>query len=59
MRTIRATAKRYGVTHILLIGDPDRPLRPALKDIDRMPWYELVTQGKALGQIVRVYRIVG
>ena len=57
--TIRATAKRYGVTHILLIGDPDRPLRPALKDIDRMPWYELVTQGKALGQIVRVYRIVG
>jgi hypothetical protein len=57
--TIRATAKRYGVTHILLIGDPDRPMRPALKDIDRMPWYELVTQGKALGQLVRVYRIVG
>ncbi|HEX5012001.1 MAG TPA: glycosyltransferase family 39 protein [Planctomycetota bacterium] len=57
--TIRATAKRYGVTHILLIGDPDRPVRPALKDIDRMRWCELVTRRKVLGQLVRVYRIVG
>jgi hypothetical protein len=55
---IRATAQRYGVTHILLIGDPDQPsLRPGLKNIDQLPYYELQTSGKASGQLVRIYRI--
>jgi 4-amino-4-deoxy-L-arabinose transferase-like glycosyltransferase len=54
---IRAIAHRYGVTHIVLIGDPANPVRPALKDIDKMPWCELVVQAKPQGQMLRIYRI--
>jgi 4-amino-4-deoxy-L-arabinose transferase-like glycosyltransferase len=57
--TIRATAQRYGVTHLLLIGDPDQPVRPALINIDRLPFYELVGRGAAplFGGQWRLYRL--
>ncbi len=60
--TIRATAQRYGVTHILLFGDPAHPERPSLKDIDNLRWCEKVLQTHTLGgnksaDLLRVYRI--
>ena len=56
---IRETARRFGVTHVLLMGDPDRPARPGLRDIDNLPWYELVYAGKPTGEYLRVYRFKG
>jgi len=57
--TIRATARRFGVTHLLLLGDPERPSRPGLRHIDRLPWYEQVFAGKPTGEYLRVYRFKG
>lgn len=56
---IRETARRFGVTHLLLLGDPERPARPALRDIDRLPWYEQVFSGRPTGEVLRVYRFRG
>jgi hypothetical protein len=56
---IRETARRFGVTHVLLLGDPGRPARPGLRDIDRLPWYEQVFAGRPTGEYLRVYRFKG
>lgn len=56
---IRETARRFGVTHILLLGDPQQSSRPALRDIDRLPWYEPVYSGRPKGQELRIYRFKG
>lgn len=57
--TIRAVAERYGVTHLVLIGDDvggDLAARPALKYIDRMPGYRWVFGPLKVGQFpVRIY----
>jgi len=64
---IRAVARRYGATHILLVnnliaGDPSgRSLRPSLSTIDRNPHYELVarpSEGTGKGYRFKLYRIV-
>lgn len=57
--TIRETARRFGVTHLMLLGEPERPTRPGLKDIDRLPWYEQVFAGRPTGEYLRVYRFKG
>jgi|GEM_PF-3009002 len=54
---IRATAQRFGVTHLLLLGDPADPPRRALRDVDSFPWCEEVFAGRRAGWDLRVYRI--
>ncbi len=57
---IRDVAQRYGVTHLLLMGDPGAPsMRPALDSIDRNPHFALVEgPARAFGQTFRLYRFV-
>jgi hypothetical protein len=59
-RVIRATAQRFGVTHLLLMGEPGQPsTRPGLQYIDANPHYELIEgPARANGMTFRVYRIV-
>ncbi len=55
---IRATARRFGVTHLLLLGEPEAPVRPALKDVDRLPWCERISAGRRAGTFMRLYRVM-
>jgi hypothetical protein len=59
-RVIREVARRYGVTHLLLMGEPGQPsTRPGLQYIDINPHYELVEgPARAHGQTFRVYRLL-
>jgi hypothetical protein len=55
---IREVARRYGVTHLLMTGDPARHARPALRDIDRNPHFEHLESGQIRGWRLHLYRIV-
>lgn len=57
--TIRDVARRYGVTHLVLIGDDesgDLAARPALAEIDELPGYRWVYGPLRLGPyLLRIY----
>jgi len=57
---IRQVARRFGVTHMLVLGDPVKePIRPALRTIDTNPHYELVAgPSRNKGITWRIFRIV-
>lgn len=59
--TILEVAKRYGVTYLLLLGDPRQSnRRPALMNIDRSPHFERVAgPAEAYGFRFQFYRILG
>ncbi|HTE05870.1 MAG TPA: glycosyltransferase family 39 protein, partial [Planctomycetota bacterium] len=59
-RVVREVARRYGVTHLLLLGAPGEPtLRPALEHLELNPHYELVEgPSRAFGRTFRIYRLL-